>query len=58
MCVVRDPEEGCVTLQQDSGLSSVASGRAPPLQAHTDDSQAAARERVTVTVNTSRTWEV
>lgn len=25
MCVVRDPEEGCVTLQKDLGLSAVAS---------------------------------
>lgn len=57
MCVVRDPEEGCVTLQKDSGLSSVASVWTSPLQEHAD-SQAAARECATVTINTSCSREV
>lgn len=41
MCVVRDPEERCVTLQEALGLSSVTSFCNK--QGHTD-SQAAGRE--------------
>lgn len=45
MCVVRDPEERCVTLQEALGVSSAASFWAPLCnnQEHTD-SQAAGRE--------------